>query len=860
MERFAARLIKLENRVNGLATGPQLAYSAIEDGSLEEYDGDGQLVTIIGKQPDGTHGAVVVSGPTPPRPSQAVVSGGPGLLNYGWDGNFAGDDGETDITIPAPMDFARVEAHASQVQGFTVDAAATLLDTLESPRGGSRTAMLEPGTWYVVLVSRALSGKRSPQSVEVAVEVLEPVGSDIDVEALKEEFRAVDEEMNAAIIQNQQDQAALAGTVAGLKDTTLPALDRDLALAKERLVSARTELDMLTGVAPLPDVYAQHIASATAAFQRVDIANLFVTGESALNTLTARRIAASVASFLQVSTDQLTAGTASFGTAVADKFFAEVVAGRKFYANQIVVGQPGNLMPDPGFNDAGMASLRNQHSTCTVAISSSNDLMLTNGGTGAQYLRPMGTAQSQAGVLANGWIAVKPGEVWSFTLQPSAFKGEGLMKFVGRTMDGSAYANPAATKTIPASSVTTEELSVEATIPANCYWIIPEVTVPVGGSSYIKRNTMAVTQVITPALIVDGLMNGKRIVGASIETNAATNRGVKLTDAGLFGFSSAGVETLRFDGTNSIITGAVYRTAAAGERVQLDATGMTAWNAANAQIFKISGGSVSMTGALTATGMTQPQTVPVLPAMAISMTMGPEVPVYVSGSPTSSKVPGVQWVAPAAGMLAPPQVYSASGRGLTLSGGVNGSNRSGGLDLYDGAASLYGSNGVSITSQVGAVTISAPSSGVDVLSRLRFPNPQGQVVWASATSQSGVQSGVVWGPGNLSMSSNLNAAGVISFPGNDTVLLSEAGVYSISALINTGAAGSWNTYATLKVGTADNGEPITAAGKAAGPWEFVLPSVTRWFNAGTSLRFRYGQSSGGTQSWSTVVNVVKHLG
>lgn len=772
---------------------------------MEEYDGTGQLVSIIGKQPDGTHGAVVVSGPVPPRPSRAVVSGGPGLLNYGWDGTFADEaTGETDITIPAPMDWGRAEAHASKMQGFTADTAGTLLDTFESPRGGTRTAMLEPGTWFVVLVSRALSGKRSVQSVEVAVEVLEPVGSDIDIEALKDEFRAVDEAMNKAIQENKQAQIDLAGTVGTLKDTTLPALDRDLAEAKTGLdnisgrvgpvedaldsiqritlpnlqtaingknktinsvavpsgtgftsgdtwqqwstletggrllaawrfttkwdpvlldptylpkvdigagtfgslaggrldVGSVTTRELVVGSftnlvenpsfeygtaswtgfatgwtvetsggrrtapvlrftgsttrslgpqsnriplelageqvgansgakfrvsgwvrttstgaargelclyvyggtgsylgnrnfnidgatsewkyfstimeapganaataslrvnATLPgaadayyfddlsvvsavegnllventitsrEVNAQSVAAAVGQFVKADIGNLTVTGSSSLNTLTAQRIASNIGQFLSLTTDQLVAGAAQLGEAVARKFAAETGAFMKLYANQLIIGQPGNLIPDPGFNDATMTALRNQHSTCTVSVSSANDLMLTNSATGTtlQYLRPMGTAQTQAGVLANGWVAVKPGEVWSFAFTASAWKGtNGWAQFVGRTADGAT--NVSVNPRVPVTTTSTE-VRVEATIPANCYWIVPEIAVA-PGVSYIKRGTLTMQQVITPALVVDGLMNGKRIVGASIETNSAADVGVKLNDNGL---------------------------------------------------------------------------------------------------------------------------------------------------------------------------------------------------------------------------------------------------------------------------------------------------------------------------------------
>lgn len=437
--------MNLETKVNRALTSPQLGSSSIEDGTLEEYDENGQLVTIIGKQPDGTHGAVVVSGPVPPRPSAPAVAPGPGLLSYGWDGNFADETtGETDITVPAPMDFGRVEAHASKLQGFAADTAATLLDTLESPRGGSRTVMLEPGTWFVKLVTRALSGKRSAESLEVSVEVLPPSSGDVDVDALREEFQAADAQLNEALGQ----------------------------LAVSKIGLDRLEAD-----------------------------------------------------------GQLT-------TVVADQMFSELFATRKLYANQIVVGQPGNLHPDPGFNDPGFLARMAANSTCQVTLGGTGDLQLTNPGSALQLFRPMGTAPTLEGVLSNGWAAVTPGDSWSFSVTVSSWQGtSGGIRFLGRGADGSTEVPITGFTPI---NTTTGRFTLEATIPTGCRWILPEVLVA-QGISYITRGTIEFRQKITPSMIVDGFFQGQRVIGASIETNAAADVGLKFNDQGI---TSHGIGTL----------------------------------------------------------------------------------------------------------------------------------------------------------------------------------------------------------------------------------------------------------------------------------------------------------------------------
>lgn len=1004
--RLARQLEEVRGQVRALASTPQLAYSSIENGSVDEYDGEGNLVQIIGRQWDGTHGAYPVTGPVPPRPTAPVLTGGLGLT-IGWDGTFADDAGEQDITITAPMDWSRVELHVSKVSGFTADTADTLVDSIESPRGGSRPALVEPGTWYAVLVSRSLTGKRSVQSAESTAVVTPPVGSDIDLEKLEEERKAAEAELQRQINENRIKQGELAGTVTELQETTLPTLAGDLASTQERLaaiprtveqaqdaaveakrladaavtdagtaqkkaddaalaareaaglagtkgktlfqstapaaedrnamtlwidttnsgnvpkrwttgttwvavqdktavdaaskagqavtdaaaakkaadaaqaaadaaavridplesamttlqkttipalqtsIDGKTRIARSTGDAPtsvagylegdrwekwstlsaggkllktwrvrgtvwtqelmdpayLPQVDigagtfgdlaggriqvgtlgAQHVligasgnlipngsgewmragawsesltwdttdkpdgqsgafkgkafqqnstwfdvepsteykfelwvkadkpdsvfylelrdqagalagpckaipgqtsgaygnypvgnytvpttwtkltavvtttatasrvrvgalyfnhtngterdatvslaglrlvrrtegslvvensitarevngesvAGAVGSFIQLGVEQLVVTKAGKFNDLVAKQIAADSGKYLSLSTDQLVAGTANIDTGVANTLYAGIFASNKIYGTQVVLGSPSNMMPDPGFNDAEMTKRRNTVSTCTVSISSANDLTLTNSSTGLLYLRPYGTAQTQAAALAGQWIPVAPGDVYLFTFQASAWKAAtGWAQLLGRSKDGATTYNIGRT-TIAAGGST---VTVEATIPPNCYWVIPEVAVPAGGASYILRNTMSLVQKITPALIVAGLMDAQRVVGASIESNAAANRGVKLTDAGLFAFNSSGVETVRLDGANSILTGATIRTAASGARWQMSSAGLEAWNAEGKRYLLGNASGLEMVGTVTSEGDTRDTT------------------------------------------------------------------------------------------------------------------------------------------------------------------------------------------------------------------------------------------------------------
>lgn len=239
VSELAIQLADIQARLNDRT--PQLSSSSIEDGALLEMDGDGNLVQIIGKQFDGTHGAATVGGPKPPRPSQPICEGGPLLLTISWDGFFATDAGVIDQMIVAPMDFTRIEVHVSKTSGFIAESSSTLIETIETPRGASKTVMLEPGVWYVVFVARSSSGKASLQSQQTSVEVLEPVGADVDIDALREEFTAANQAALDRIGENKTLQDQLATTVNNLRETELPNLTNELTLSKQRLDAVVTD-------------------------------------------------------------------------------------------------------------------------------------------------------------------------------------------------------------------------------------------------------------------------------------------------------------------------------------------------------------------------------------------------------------------------------------------------------------------------------------------------------------------------------------------------------------------------------------------------------------------------------------------
>lgn len=161
--RLSAEIAEIKRRLAS-RSGSQLAYSSIEDGAIREFDLEGTLTQIIGRQFDGTHMAAPLVGPTPPTPVAAYLTPTAGGLNIRWTGNFL----ENAIV---PMDFSRVEIVIATDDVF--DPGNPPMATFETPRGGEVFVKLPPSTHYVWLVARALTGKASePSPVSSAVPAL----------------------------------------------------------------------------------------------------------------------------------------------------------------------------------------------------------------------------------------------------------------------------------------------------------------------------------------------------------------------------------------------------------------------------------------------------------------------------------------------------------------------------------------------------------------------------------------------------------------------------------------------------------------------------------------------------------------
>lgn len=159
VDELAAQLVGIERSIFALSTTPQLAHSSIENGALRAHDDLLGETMLIGQQWDGTYAPGVTRGPTPPVPSDPLVTDATEGLVIGWDGTFVGG-------AVAPMDFLRVDIHIGAISSF-VPSHDNRVGSFVAPAGGSASITLAYGTYYVKLVCWTLAGVVSASTTAV---------------------------------------------------------------------------------------------------------------------------------------------------------------------------------------------------------------------------------------------------------------------------------------------------------------------------------------------------------------------------------------------------------------------------------------------------------------------------------------------------------------------------------------------------------------------------------------------------------------------------------------------------------------------------------------------------------------------
>ncbi|MFC8339295.1 hypothetical protein ACFUJX_20105 [Streptomyces rubiginosohelvolus] len=201
-------LADIERRLSTVEAQSRLKSASLDDTALLVRDGTGSLRGIVGQQGDGTTAVTIVNGAPPPAPATPTAAPALGGISTGWDGTFA--DGAV-----IPLDWARVEVHASPADGFTPDPE-SLVATIETAQGG---IVYIPATapQYVRLVARNTSGTASPATAQVGPYAPKPVAGEIGIGEITETLIADGSITTPKVFANAVTTAKLA---AGSVDAT----------------------------------------------------------------------------------------------------------------------------------------------------------------------------------------------------------------------------------------------------------------------------------------------------------------------------------------------------------------------------------------------------------------------------------------------------------------------------------------------------------------------------------------------------------------------------------------------------------------------------------------------------------------
>ena len=160
IKKLATQLARLDREVKSWR-GAQADYTSIEAGTMDINDSDGNLVSRVGFQDDGSGAVRFFDGPIPPAPSGVTASADGPIIQATWDGTF--QDG-----AEATYDLAYLEVAATQVD----DASNVSFATITAKEGASASVVADvTGDWVVAVRSVSQAGKKSEFATAGTVEV-----------------------------------------------------------------------------------------------------------------------------------------------------------------------------------------------------------------------------------------------------------------------------------------------------------------------------------------------------------------------------------------------------------------------------------------------------------------------------------------------------------------------------------------------------------------------------------------------------------------------------------------------------------------------------------------------------------------
>ncbi|MFJ5294540.1 hypothetical protein [Streptomyces sp. NPDC088348] len=336
---IGTKLAQLEKRLEVMERSSRLSHASLDDTALQVYDGGGGLRAVVGQQGDGTTAVTVVNGPPPPQPSPPIAASVLGGVTVSWDGRF---DGGAVI----PMDWARIEVHASTTSGFAPDAS-TLQSTIETAQGATVVVPTDDPV-YVLLLARNTSGAASTPTAQagplgptpvVASGLLDGIVTTVKladdaVTAAKVAVGAIDEDALAAAAVTAGKIGADAVTAAAIATGAVGATEiSDGAITTPKLTAGAVTANELTAGA----VTAGKIAAGAVTAGKIDAAAV-TAGNIAASAVQAGNLAAGSVQAGNIAADSVQAGNIAASAVTARELNALAVTAGKIDANAVTAG------------------------------------------------------------------------------------------------------------------------------------------------------------------------------------------------------------------------------------------------------------------------------------------------------------------------------------------------------------------------------------------------------------------------------------------------------------------------------------------------------------------------------------------
>ena len=449
LDQIGRMLADIDRRLARVENSPRLSHAAIDNTTVVVKDGAGSLRGLLGVQSDGTTALNIVNGPPPPTPSAPILASVLGGVTVSWDGAFA--DGAI-----IPLDWSRVEVHASTTDGFT-PALETLKTTFETPQGGTTVVPCDEPV-YVVLVARNTSGTASDAT----------------------------------------SQAGPLGPAPVVATDLLDGIVTELKLADDAVTEAKIAADAV-GSTALQDsaVLAENLADA--AVEVGKIADNAVTGPAiASEAVTAGKLAANSVTAASIQAGAVTAAKVAAGAITTDK---------------LTVSGGANLLSDPSFEGAYTADLVAGNAFWSVDASKGN-----GSNKSLKVDATAGTPTNRD--LALFEMPILPGEQLFLAVDYQASSDyAGTPRIYARWEDASGgfLASGAAQASPPVLGATWQRISATVTAPPSTAKVRLNVASTGGTAGSVWFDNAAVRPVLGGTQIQDGAVTTQKLVAAAVQ-------------------------------------------------------------------------------------------------------------------------------------------------------------------------------------------------------------------------------------------------------------------------------------------------------------------------------------------------------